>query len=164
MKKSRVSSAGSPQLPDWHQYFMQIARVVKSRGNCVLYQVGAVLVQGRQIIATGYNGTPRGLPNCIEGGCARCKNKKTGKIRSGEHKGTCLCVHAEVNAILQCAYHGISTKGATLYSTTSPCMLCAKEMLNAGIIAVYYEYEDSGERESLTLLKKHMKEVVLLVP
>lgn len=164
MKKSQAASPGSPQLPDWHQYFMQIARVVKSRGNCVLYQVGAVLVQGRQIIATGYNGTPRGLPNCIEGGCARCKNKKTGKIRSGEHKGTCLCVHAEVNAILQCAYHGISSKGATLYSTTSPCMLCAKEMLNAGISAVYYEYEDSGERESLTLLKKHMQEVALLLP
>lgn len=164
MKKSQAASPGSPHLPDWHQYFMQIARVVKSRGNCVLYQVGAVLVQGRQIIATGYNGTPRGLPNCIEGGCARCKNKKTGKIRSGEHKGTCLCVHAEVNAILQCAYHGISSKGATLYSTTSPCMLCAKEMLNAGISAVYYEYEDSGERESLTLLKKHMQEVALLLP
>lgn len=142
---------------------MQIARVVKSRGNCLLYQVGAVLVQGRQIIATGYNGTPQGVTNCMEGGCVRCKNKQSGKIASGEHKGTCLCVHAEVNSLLQCARHGISSEGAVMYTTTSPCMLCAKEMLNAGIIAVYYEHKDPGERESIRLLTHHLREVALLV-
>lgn len=146
-------------IPDWQTYFMNITRVVKTRGNCLLCQVGAVLVQGKKIIATGYNGTPQGVPNCMDGGCARCKNKKLGKIASGEHKGTCLCVHAEINSLLQCARHGIASEGAVMYTTTSPCMLCAKEMLNAGITAVYYEVEDPGEQESLILLRKYMKEV-----
>lgn len=138
---------------------MDIARVVKTRGNCVLWHVGAVLVQGRQIIATGYNGTPRGVDNCGEGGCARCTKKKKGILQRGEEKGTCICVHAEINAILQSAYNGISTKGSTMYTTTSPCMLCAKEMMNAGVRAVYYEVEDAGERESLKLLRTYMDEV-----
>jgi dCMP deaminase len=138
---------------------MDITRVVKTRGNCMLMHVGAVLVQGRQIIATGYNGTPRGVKNCDEGGCTRCAKKKKGILQRGEEKGTCICVHAEINAILQSAYHGIQTKGATMYTTTSPCMLCAKEMLNAGVRAVYYEVEDAGEQASLKLLRKYMDEV-----
>lgn len=138
---------------------MKIAQVVKTRGSCVIYQVGAVLVQGRQIIATGYNGTPRGVLNCNEGGCARCAKKKSGILQSGEQKGNCICVHAEINAILQCAYYGMSTKDATMYTTTSPCMLCAKEMINAGIRRVYFEIEDTGETKSLILLRKYLDEV-----
>lgn len=159
MKKSPKKTVETPEIPNWQTYFMNITHVVKTRGNCLLYQVGAVLVQGKKIIATGYNGTPQGVPNCMEGGCARCKNKKLGKIASGEHKGTCLCVHAEINSLLQCARHGIASEGAVMYTTTSPCMLCAKEMLNAGIQAVYYETEDPGEAESLSLLRKYIKEV-----
>ncbi len=162
MRRAVKSIAKDTTIPDWQRYFMNIARVVKTRGNCLLYQVGAVLVQGRKIIATGYNGTPQGVPNCMEGGCARCKNKKSGKIASGEHKGTCLCVHAEINSLLQCARYGITSEGAVMYTTTSPCMLCAKEMLNAGIQGVYYEVEDPGEAESLNLLKKYMKEVKMM--
>jgi len=129
----------------------------------MIYHVGAVLVQGRQIIATGYNGTPRGTPNCLEGGCKRCADKVGGLIKSGEDKDMCICVHAEVNAILQSAYQGTSTKGASMYTTTSPCMLCAKEMLNAGVQAVYYDKEDPGEQASLNFLKKFMKEIRQIV-
>ena len=162
MKKAPKLLSKDTNIPDWQTYFMNIARVVKTRGNCLVYQVGAVLVQGKKIIATGYNGTPQGVPNCMEGGCTRCKNKILGKIASGEHKGTCLCVHAEINSLLQCARHGIVSEGSVMYTTTSPCMLCAKEMLNAGIKAVYYEIEDEGEAESLSLLRKYMREVKMI--
>ena len=135
---------------------MSIAQVVKTRGNCLLMQVGVVLVQGKRIIATGYNGTPAQVENCLDGGCKRCRDKFEGKIKSGEHKGACLCVHAEVNAILQSALHGISTKGSVLYTTYSPCMLCAKQILNSGLMGVLYMAEDEGELESIKLLKKHL--------
>ena len=84
---------------------MNLAEVVKTRGNCVLNQIGVVLVKDKRIIATGYNGTPHGLPNCMDGGCVRCMKKKQNLIKSGEEKGFCLCVHAEANAIIQSAYH-----------------------------------------------------------
>lgn len=150
---------GPFDIPSWHRYFMNIAQVVRSRGNCVLRQVGAVLVRDRQIIATGYNGTPRGTKNCMDGGCIRCKDKGAGRIRSGERKGTCLCVHAEANAIIQSAYHGVTTRGAIMYSTTSPCLLCAKEIINAGISAVYYSDAEPGESASLILLRRHLQAV-----
>jgi dCMP deaminase len=144
------------QVPNWDEYFMNIALVVRSRGNCLLAQVGAVIVMGKRIISTGYNGTPIGVKNCLDGGCQRCLDKSTGKIKSGERKGDCLCVHAEVNAIVQSAYHGIPTRGTMLYSTHSPCLLCAKQIINAGIIGVSYCQEDSDEAESINLLKKSL--------
>lgn len=143
-------------IPDWNMYFMSIAHVVKTRGNCLLLQVGAVIVQGRRIIATGYNGTPAKVENCLEGGCKRCRDKFEGRIASGERKGSCLCVHAETNAILQSALHGTATSGGSLYTTHSPCMLCAKEILNSGITSVYYSIVDNSERVSIELLKKHL--------
>lgn len=112
---------------------MQLAEVVKHRSDCLRLNVGAVIVKDKRIIATGYNGTPHGVPNCTEGGCERCKKRQEGKIGQGEEKGSCLCLHAEQNAIIQSAYHGISTKGATLYSTYAPCTQCAKMIVNAGI-------------------------------
>ncbi len=145
--------------PHWNQYFMNLAHVVKTRGNCVLAQVGVVLVKDKRIIATGYNGTPVGLPNCSDGGCLRCHKKKEGLIKSGEEKGSCLCVHAESNAIIQSAYHGVSTKNSIMYSTFSPCMLCAKEIINAGITELYYAQKDSGETESINLLSLYLKQV-----
>ncbi len=145
--------------PDWNSYFMNLAQVVKSRGNCLLTQVGAVLVKEKRIIATGYNGTPVGLVNCTDGGCPRCLKKSQNLIKSGEEKGSCLCVHAESNAILQSAYHGVSTKNSIMYTTFSPCLLCAKEIINAGIVELYYFEKDSGEEESLKLLQGHLKNV-----
>jgi len=123
--------------PDWDTYFMDIAHTVARRGNCLRRQVAAVIVSARRIISTGYNGTPRGVPNCCDGGCPRC----AGGAGSGEQLGDCLCSHAEENAIVQAAYHGIAVRGGTLYSTISPCLLCAKMIINAGLVEVVYEDE-----------------------
>jgi|694.fasta_scaffold13989_8 dCMP deaminase len=120
--------------PDWDTYFMDIARVVSSRGNCSRRKVGAVAVADHRIISTGYNGTPRGIRNCCEGGCARCASN----VPSGSALSECVCSHAEENAITQAAYHGVRTKDAILYVTISPCLTCAKMIINAGIREVIY--------------------------
>ena len=125
------------QRPDWDTYFMDIAQVVSRRGNCMRRQVAALIVKDRRIISTGYNGTPRGVTNCCEGGCARCASD----VPSGANLGECICSHAEENAVTQAAYHGISVKGAMLYCTLSPCLFCSKMLINAGITEVIYENE-----------------------
>lgn len=120
--------------PDWDEYFMAIAHVVATRSSCNRRQVAAVIVKDNRIISTGYNGTPRGIKNCNEGGCRRCNSD----VPSGKSLDECLCSHAEENAITQAAYHGISVKGATLYTTYSPCLMCAKMIINSGIAKVIY--------------------------
>ncbi|MFH0714040.1 MAG: deaminase [Candidatus Micrarchaeota archaeon] len=120
--------------PAWDDYFMNIAKVVASRSNCVKRKVAAIVVKDRRIVSTGYNGTPRGVRNCYEGGCARC-NSFGG---AGENLGECVCSHGEENAIIQAAFHGFSVKGATLYSTFSPCLFCTKLIINSGIAEVIY--------------------------
>ena len=122
----------------WDEYFIQIAELVAQRTNCLSRGVGAVLVKDKMIISTGYNGTPRGVTNCDEGGCTRCTDRAKGRIKSGEKLDECFCIHAEENAILQAAYHGIATKGTTLYVTNCPCLVCARHIINAGIVKVYY--------------------------
>lgn len=136
------------ERPDWDRYFMDIAHVVARRGNCRRRQVAAVIVRDRRIISTGYNGTPRGIPNCFEGGCPRCASDAA----SGENLGECICAHAEENAIVQAAYHGISVSGGTLYCTMSPCLMCAKMIINAGLAAVVYEDEYHFSAQSRELL------------
>lgn len=133
--------------PEWDRYFMDIATVVATRGNCCRRQVAAVIVKDHRIISTGYNGTPRGVKNCCEGGCVRCASDTP----SGEDLGECICSHAEENAITQAAYHGIAVRGATLYSTLSPCLICAKMIINAGIVEVVFgnEYEFSSQTRDL---------------
>ncbi len=121
--------------PSWDDYFMSISRVVASRSNCIKRKVGAVIVLDRRIISTGYNGTPRGLLNCNEGGCPRC----AGAAETGTRLDECLCSHAEENAITQSAYHGVSVRSSTLYTTFSPCLMCAKMTINAGISEVVYD-------------------------
>lgn len=123
--------------PDWDEYFMRIAQMVGLRSNCMKRKVAAIVVKDRRIISTGYNGTPRGVTNCNEGGCPRCN----GLADSGTQLGECLCSHAEENAIVQAAYHGITVKGATLYSTCSPCLICSKIIINAGIERVVYNLD-----------------------
>ncbi len=108
---------------------MEIAELVSSRSTCLRRQVGAVLVRDKHIIATGYNGAPRGVSHCLEVGCLR---EKLG-IPSGERHEMCRGTHAEQNAIIQAALHGVSTDGATLYCTHQPCILCAKMLINAGV-------------------------------
>ena len=126
--------------PGWDEYFMKIAQVVALRSNCSRRHVAAVIVKDHRIISTGYNGTPRGIKNCADGGCPRCSSNAP----SGTSLDECLCCHGEENAIVQAAYHGISVKDATLYTTFSPCLLCAKMIINAGIKEVVY-----GERYSI---------------
>lgn len=131
---------------------MQLADVVATRSNCIRRSVGAVLVQDKRIIATGYNGTPHGIKNCDEGGCKRCSDRENGKLKSGEREETCVCIHAEQNAVIQAALHGVSTYGATLYTTIPPCSQCAKILINAGITWVLFR-KDPHFLEGLELLK-----------
>jgi dCMP deaminase len=130
--------------PSWDEYFMEVAKVVKSRSTCLSSAKGAVLVLGRQIISTGYNGTPAGTKHCDEGGCARCLAVKEGRLKSGMNLEACACSHAEENAIVQAAKNGIRTAGATLYSTHSPCTFCSKMIINADIkkVVVSNPYPD----------------------
>ena len=125
------------QRPDWDTYFMDIAHVVARRSNCSRRQVAALIIHEKRIISTGYNGTPRGVRNCYDGGCPRCASDSP----SGQNLGDCICAHAEENAIVQAAYHGIPVRGGTLYCTISPCLMCAKMIINAGITEVIYEHE-----------------------
>lgn len=113
---------------------MEITRLVVSRSTCLRRQVGAVIVKDKKILATGYNGAPSGLSHCLEVGCLR---DELG-IPSGERHELCRGLHAEQNAIIQAAYHGVSINGATLYCTNLPCIICTKMLINAGIERVVY--------------------------
>jgi dCMP deaminase len=138
------------ERPSWDEYFMAIARVVASRSNCVKRKVAAVITVDRRLISTGYNGTPRGVRNCNEGGCPRCNAFAEGGTRLDE----CLCSHGEENAITQAAYHGVSVRGATLYTTFCPCLICTKMIINAGIAEVVYNADYPMGDVSLSLLRE----------
>lgn len=122
--------------PDWDEYFMAIAHQVSTRSTCLRRQVGAVLVKDRRLLTTGYNGTPRGLRHCAEVGCLR---ERQG-IASGERHEMCRGIHAEQNAIIQAALHGVAIGGAILYSTHQPCVLCAKMLINAGVVEMMFAH------------------------
>ncbi len=138
------------QRPDWDEYFMSIARVVSSRSNCIKRKVAAIIVKDKRVVSTGYNGTPRGARNCNEGGCPRCNSL----AQSGTALEECLCSHGEENAITQAAYHGTSLKGATLYTTFAPCLLCTKMIINSGIAEVVYNQEYPLNDRALALLRE----------
>ncbi len=136
--------------PEWDDYFLSIARVVASRSNCIKRKVAAIIVRDRRVISTGYNGTPRGAKNCNEGGCPRCNSL----AQSGTSLEECLCCHGEENAITQAAYHGTSLKGATLYTTFAPCLLCTKMIINSGIAEVIYNQDYPLNDRALALLEE----------
>src|SRR5271157_3575385 len=118
--------------PDLDEYFMKIASVVAKRSTCLRNQVGALFVKNKRLLTTGYNGAPAGIQHCDEVGCAR------EGVASGTRHELCRAVHAEQNAIIQAALHGVSIEGATLYCTHQPCILCAKMLINAKIYRVVY--------------------------
>jgi len=118
--------------PGWDDYFLDIVELVAKRATCLRRCVGAALVRDRRILATGYNGAPSGLRHCLEIGCFREQNN----IPSGERHELCRGLHAEQNAIIQAALHGVSVNGATLYCTNHPCTICAKMIINAGIVRI----------------------------
>lgn len=127
--------------PSWDEYFMKAALLVSERATCLRRRVGAVLVKDKQILATGYNGAPKGIAHCDVTGCLRQELQ----IPSGQRHEMCRGLHAEQNVILQAAQHGVSTKASTLYITNTPCSICAKMIINAGIIEVVVlgEYPDT---------------------
>ncbi len=133
----------------WDAYFMSLAREVASRSTCLRRQVGAVLVKDNRILATGYNGAPSGLPHCLEIGCLR----DLLRIPSGERQELCRALHAEQNALVQAALHGISVRGATLYCTHRPCIVCALMLANAGVKRIVYE-KGYPDELSLRLLEE----------
>jgi len=126
--------------PSWNQYFSSITRMVATRSTCLRRHVGAILVKEKRILSTGYNGAPAGLKHCIEVGCLR----EEAGIPSGTRHELCRALHAEQNAIVQAAYHGISIAGSTLYCTNKPCVICSKMLINAGIQRIFYDegYDD----------------------
>jgi dCMP deaminase len=139
-KKSPPAAKKRTNRPSWDEYFLGIARLVSTRSTCLRRRVGAVVVKDKQILATGYNGAPTGITHCDEVGCLREKLK----VPSGQRHEICRALHAEQNAFLQAARHGVNLNGATLYVTVQPCAICAKMIINAGInkIVIEGEYPD----------------------
>lgn len=125
---------GPEGRPGWDEYFMDITRLVARRSTCRRRRVGALIVKDKKILATGYNGAPAGVRHCSEVGCLREKLQ----VPSGERAELCRGLHAEQNAIIQAAFHGVSIQEAVLYSTTMPCSVCMKMLINAGIREIIY--------------------------
>jgi len=121
-----MSKKKKSKRPPWDEYFMQIAELVSTRGTCDRLYVGAILVRDRMVISTGYNGSPRNTDQCDEKGHYMVKGHCT------------RTVHAEQNAVIQAAYHGVSTKGSTLYTKNFPCEFCIKTLINAGVERIVY--------------------------
>ena len=133
--------------PSWEAYFMDITFLVARRSTCLRRAVGAVVVKDKRILSTGYNGAPTGVKHCFETGCLREKLN----IASGKNHELCRGIHAEQNAIIQAAYHGVAIKGASLFCTNLPCSICAKMIINAGIKKIWYKdsYNDKMAKEML---------------
>ena len=127
--------------PSYDEYFMQMAYLAASRSTCLRRHVGAVLVKDKHVLSTGYNGPPKGLRHCNETGCLR---EEQG-VPSGERHEICRGLHAEQNAIIQASVFGVSIKNAVLYVTNTPCVVCAKMLINAGVTEIIYDgdYPDS---------------------
>ncbi|MGI6008813.1 MAG: deoxycytidylate deaminase [Methanomethylophilus sp.] len=143
--------------PSPDRYFMDMAKLVSSRSTCLRRHVGAVIVKDKHVLSTGYNGAPRGTKHCEETGCLRIELN----VPSGTRHELCRGVHAEQNAVAQAAYFGTSVKGATIYTTTFPCSLCAKILINAGITEIVYEegYMDDLSKEILSETKVKVRRV-----
>ena len=124
--------------PSWDEYFITITRQVAERSTCLRAKVGAVIVRDRNILATGYNGSPAGMPHCLDVGCLIYKSQTP----SGEWEENCFrTIHAEINAITQAAKNGVSIRGGAIYITHTPCIHCFKVLINTGITRICYERE-----------------------
>ncbi len=152
-----MASATTPDRPDWQTYFMDIASLVASRSTCIRRQVGAVIVKDNRILSTGYNGTPTGIRHCLERGCLRDELN----IPSGQRHELCRGLHAEQNAIIQAAYHGVSIEAGAIYSTNQPCIICAKMIINAGLKKVIIRDTYPDELATEMLAEAGLKVVVL---
>ena len=133
------------QRPTWDEYFMEMAELARKRSTCLRRHVGAVIVKDNRVIATGYNGVPKGIRHCEETGCLRQQLN----VPSGQMHELCRGLHAEQNAIIQAACMGSSIEGGTLYCTTQPCVICTKMIINAGIrrVVIRESYPDALAQE-----------------
>ena len=131
--------------PGADEYFLKIASVVAERSTCLRHHMGAVAVKDKHILTTGFNGAPSGLKDCLELGCLRDEQN----IPSGTRTEICRAIHAEQNVIIQAALHGISLEGCTIYCTHTPCVLCAKMMVNAKVkrVVIFTKYADDSFKE-----------------
>jgi dCMP deaminase len=157
MKKCAVrkETRDAMNRPSWDEYFLSIADLVSTRSTCLRRKVGAVVVRNKNILATGYNGAPSKVRHCDEVGCIRAKLN----IPSGERHELCRGLHAEQNAFLQAALHGTSLKGSSIYSTTQPCIICAKMIINVGItdVVIKGDYPDKLSKELLREAKVNVR-------
>lgn len=180
--RNRVPPLADPRvsLPrvrqvEWDHYYTQLALDVAIRANCTGSSVGAVLVRDNRIISTGFNGTPQGFTNCLDGGCVRCRDRILDKAGRGsemayqglgreqKHFDLCICVHAEANALLSAARAGVCTDRSTLYATHKPCFSCLKEATQAGVRRVVYLEEwvhddEPSMLELYELLAEHLRD------
>lgn len=140
-----LTEKNKPSRLSIDDYFMEISYVVAKRSTCLRNRVGAVIVKDKRILSTGYNGAPRDLEHCLDIGCIR----EVRNIKSGERHELCRGVHAEQNAIIQAALHGVSIENATIYTTHQPCILCAKMLINSRIKRVVFGklYPDEASLE-----------------
>ena len=147
LNKKKSINVSKHVRPSWDEYFMKIAALVSERSTCLRHHVGAIIIKDRRVLTTGYNGAAAGTRDCLELGCLREQQN----IPSGERHEICRAIHAEQNAIIQAGKHGENVMGGTVYCTHSPCIICAKMMINAGIkrIVVYIKYPDIGGVEDL---------------
>ena len=151
MKKTKTKSI----RPGWDTYFLELAQLASKRSTCLRRKVGAVIVKDRHLLSTGYNGAPKGITHCEKVGCIREKMK----IPSGQRHELCRGLHAEQNAIIQAALHGVSTDNAILYCTNLPCSICAKMIINAGIKRIVFSggYPDNMTKDLLSEAKVKVK-------
>ncbi len=133
--------------PSWDEYFMKLASLVAERSTCLRHHVGAIIVKNKRVLTTGYNGAVRNMPDCLEIGCLKDKLK----ISSGMGHDVCIAIHSEQNAIIQAGVHGINIDGGTMYCTHTPCMICTRMIINAGIkeVVSYQDYTDKNARSYL---------------
>jgi dCMP deaminase len=134
--------------PEWDEYFLKIAMLVAERSTCERHHVGAVIVKDKRLLTTGYNGACRGGQDCLELGCLR----NARNIPSGERHEICRAIHSEQNAIIQAGLHGVSIDGATIYCTITPCMICAKMIVNSKIVR-YVSYGTYSDKEAIAFIR-----------
>ena len=150
-----MTKKSKKKRPSWDEYFINIAKLVATRSTCLRRNVGAVVVKDKQVLATGYNGAPSGISHCDKKGCMR----EELKVPSGERHELCRALHAEQNAFLQAAKHGVSLRGGALYITTQPCSICAKMIINTGIEKIVFE-GNYPDKLALEFLKEAGVELV----
>lgn len=146
--------------PEWDEYFLKMAYLVAERSTCLRHHVGAVIVRDKHILTTGYNGAASGVKDCLVLGCLRDEKN----IPSGERHEICRAIHAEQNAIIQAGLHGINISGSTMYCTHSPCILCAKMLVNAKVKRFVSGGRYSDESFKMLFKEAGVKFEILTVP